>query len=139
MPAFLERGREEFIGVKGAYSLFNCFHFRVMPPKISYIMEDKRKNYWVPLFYKDLIIECLKSQFSLVALWFFAGKSHLDFKIFMVQSLWQKPYFECFLSVKIIIGTTILALNLYYSRKSIDVYLLEQALLTYLCKHISIV
>ena len=47
MPAFLERGREEFIGVKGAYSLFNCFHFRVMPPKISYVMEDKRKNYYI--------------------------------------------------------------------------------------------
>lgn len=44
MLAFLERGREEFIGVKGAYSLFNCFHFRVMPPKISYVMEDKGKN-----------------------------------------------------------------------------------------------
>ena len=64
--------------------------------------------------------------------------------IWILRFLWfkaygKKPYFECFLSVKIIIGTTILALNLYYSRKSIDVYLLEQASLTYLCKHISIV
>lgn len=47
MPTFLERGREEFIGVKGAYSLFNYFHFRVMPPKISYVMVDKRKNYCI--------------------------------------------------------------------------------------------
>ena len=54
MAAFLERGREEFIGVKGAYSLFNCFHFRVMPPKISYVMEDKKKNFYEHLFLQRL-------------------------------------------------------------------------------------